>query len=123
MFHRIAGIVSLASLASFAAFGQANVGGIFGHVSDQSGGAVRGAQIVLLIPATNERATTLSNDRGDYVFNAVRPATYTISAESKGFKTAVREGIILQVAEKISVDFTLEPGAVTERIEVLAEAP
>ena len=42
---------------------------------------------------------------------------------SAGFKTAVRENIVLQVAEKISVEFVLEPGEVTQRIEVQADAP
>jgi hypothetical protein len=124
MMHRVAmRVLCMAACGCVAVFGQANVGAIFGHVSDQSGGAVPGAVVVLLNPATNERATVVTNDRGDYIFNAVRPAAYRISAESKGFKTAVREGIILQVAEKISVEFTLEPGAVTERIEVQGDAP
>src|SRR5215472_12799161 len=104
-------------------FAQTNVGAIFGHVSDQTGGAIQGATITLLNPATNEKVAILTNDHGDYIFNSVRPATYTVSAGSTGFKTAVREQIILQVAEKISVDFTLVPGEITQKVEVQAEAP
>jgi hypothetical protein len=104
-------------------FSQTNVGAIVGHVSDQTGGAIQEATVTLLNPATNEKITLHTNDRGDYIFNSVRPATYTVSASSTGFKTAVREQIVLQVAEKIGVDFTLVPGEVTQRVDVQAEAP
>ena len=99
------------TLMAIGLFAQTNVGSIFGHVSDQSSGAIQGAAVILLNPATNEKISVTTNENGDYVFNSVRPATYSLSAAITGFKTAVREGIILQVAEKISVDFTLTPGA------------
>lgn len=110
-------------LFSFQVFSQTNVGAIFGHVADQSGGFIQGATVILLNPATNEKITIQTNDRGDYLFNSVRPATYTVSAGSAGFKTAVRDEIVLQVAEKISVDFTLVPGEITQTVEVQAVAP
>jgi hypothetical protein len=118
-------VVRLAVLVIAASelFAQTNVGAIFGHVGDQTGGAIQGATVTLLNPATNEKIAILTNDRGDYLFNSVRPATYSVSAGSAGFKTAVREQIILQVAEKISVDFTLVPGEITQKVEVHAEAP
>jgi Carboxypeptidase regulatory-like domain/TonB dependent receptor-like, beta-barrel len=105
------------------AYGQGNVGTIIGHVSDQSGGAVLDATVTLLNPLTNEKRTVQSDERGDYTFNGVRPATYTLSAEFKGFKTALRENVILQVAEKISVHFILEPGEITQTIDVRSESP
>ena len=117
------GFLAAVICAGAVVFGQTNVGAIFGHVSDQTGGAVPGATVTLLNPATNEKVVLQANDRGDYIFNSVRPAAYNVSAVSAGFKTAVRGNIILQVAEKISVDFVLEPGEVTQRIEVQGEAP
>src|SRR5258707_9902625 len=110
-------------ISSVELFGQTNVGAIIGHVNDESGGAIQGAAVTLLNPATNEKISTQTNDRGDYLFNSVRPATYTVSAGSAGFKTAVREQIVLQVAEKIRVDFTLVPGQITQKVQVLSAAP
>ena len=104
-------------------FAQGNVGAIIGHVSNQSEGAIVGATVTLVNPATNEKRTADTNDSGDYVFNAVRPATYTLSVEFKGFKGAVREGVILHVAEKVSVNFILVPGEITQTIEVPGESP
>jgi hypothetical protein len=102
---------------------QTNVGSIVGHVADNSGSSVQGATVTLLNPATNEKSITQTNDHGDYVFNSVRPATYTMTAELQGFKTAVRENVVLQVAEKIGVDFALEIGDLSQKIEVRGEAP
>ena len=111
------------SIGSTQLLAQGNVGSIFGHVSDKSGAIILGATVTLLNPATNEKRAAQTNDQGDYVFNVVRPATYTLSAEFKGFKTALRENVILHVAEKISINFSLEPGEITQTIEVRAEAP
>src|SRR5690242_18111838 len=104
-------------------FGQANVGSIVGNVSDVSEAAISGADVTLLNPSTGERVVTQSHSSGEYVFNSVRPATYTISVEYKGFKTAVRANVVLRVAERISVDFSLEPGVVAQTIEVRAPSP
>jgi hypothetical protein len=108
---------------SDAVHGQTNVGSIFGRVSDSSGGAIAGASVLLVNPATNEKLSVVTSETGDYVFNLVRPATYDISASFAGFKTVQRSGIVLQVAEKLGIDLTLEPGEITQKVEVLGEAP
>jgi hypothetical protein len=53
----------------------------------------------------------------------LRPAVYTIKAESKGFRTVEKTNIVLQVAQETSVDFVLHPLAVSETMEVTAAAP
>src|SRR5262249_5162461 len=110
-------------IGSTAVHGQTNVGSIFGRVSDSSGGAIAGASVLLVNPATNEKLTVVTSETGDYVFNLVRPATYDMSASFAGFKTVQRSGIVLQVAEKLGIDLTLEPGEITQKVEVHGEAP
>src|SRR5215472_19282085 len=100
-------------MASIQAHAQTNVGSIFGHVVDASGGSVAGASLKIVDPATNETTRTLTDSQGDYVFNSVKPATYRVSAEHQGFSTIVRENVVLEVAKKIQVDFTLQPGTLT----------
>ncbi|MBI4461178.1 MAG: TonB-dependent receptor, partial [Acidobacteria bacterium] len=48
---------------------------------------------------------------------------YEITAESAGFQTEVRRGVTLTVGREAVVDFTLNVGAVAERITVTGEAP
>jgi hypothetical protein len=103
-------------------FGQANVGAILGNVKDTSGGVMVGATVTLIDPATKEQRTMRTNQLGDYVFKGVRPSPYTVMVEMTGFRTAIHENVILGVAQTLAVDFTMEPGAVTNRIEVRGEA-
>jgi hypothetical protein len=53
---------------SFSAFGQAGRGGISGTVTDPSGAAVPGAQVVLLDQATGVTRHTTANSTGFYSF-------------------------------------------------------
>jgi len=110
-------------MASIQAHAQTNVGSIFGHVVDASGGSVAGASLKIVDPATNETTRTLTDSQGDYVFNSVKPATYRVSAEHQGFSTIVRENVVLEVAKKIQVDFTLQPGTLTQEIQVTSTSP
>jgi hypothetical protein len=109
-------------MAATQVYGQTNVGSIFGHVEDSSHGAIAGASVTIVDPATNETTRTLTNGQGDFVFNSVRPATYRASAEHPGFSQTIRDNVVLDVAQKIRVDFTLQPGTLTQRVEVAATA-
>ena len=63
-------------------YAQSFQGGIRGLVTDAGGGAVAGAKVSLVDEGTNSVRATLTNESGEYVFNSVVPATYTVSAES-----------------------------------------
>ena len=86
-------------------------------------GRYRGRHGTLVNPATNEKRTADTNDSGDYVFNAVDQLPIPCRSKLGGFKGAVREGVILHVAEKVSVNFILVPGDMTQTIEVPGELP
>ncbi len=51
------------------------------------------------------------------------PGTYRLTATARGFKTALRENVILSVAQTLTVDFQLEVGAVTEQVTVSSDPP
>jgi hypothetical protein len=68
-------------------------------------------------------ATARSNASGNYAVPFLTPGTYTITAELGGFKRFVREGIQVQVSDVVELNIPMEIGAVTETIEVTAEAP
>jgi hypothetical protein len=73
--------------------------------------------------ATGVTATARSNASGNYAVPFLTPGTYTITAELGGFKRFVREGIQVQVSDVVELNIPMEIGAVTETIEVTAEAP
>jgi len=120
-------IVKISALAvvvlSLTAMAQTNVGSVSGTITDSSGAIIPRASVTLFNPAKGEKTATISNSIGEYVFPMVRPGTYALTTEVKGFKTVVRENLVIQVAEKIRVNISLEPGELAQKIEVQAESP
>jgi carboxypeptidase family protein/TonB-dependent receptor-like protein len=124
--HRFAGAFLLAFvvlLASLPAFSQGTAGRILGAVTDQTGGAMSGATVTIIDTQRNTTRTLTADDSGEYSAPNLLPSTYTIRAEAKGFKTAERTNIILEVGQDLRVDLTLQPGEQTERITVTEALP
>jgi hypothetical protein len=104
------------------ALAQQGRGTILGTVTDPSGAAVTGASILILNTQTNVAARTVSNESGFYSSPPLNVGSYSVSVEKSGFRRALRSGITLLVDQRATVDIALEVGAVTESIEVRAEA-
>jgi Carboxypeptidase regulatory-like domain len=94
-----------------------------GMVRDASGAMVVAATVTITNDATNISQTTKSDDRGQYFFVGLRPAVYTIKAESKGFRITEKKNVALQVSQQTTLDFVLRPLAVSETMEVTETAP
>lgn len=96
---------------------------IVGDVTDPSGAAIPGASITVTNQGTGIERIVESNEAGQFRVFPLNPAAYTVRAESAGFKTQVRDDVVLQVADVLEVDFIMELGEVTETIEVTGAAP
>ena len=97
-------------LASLPAFSQANLGRILGAITDQSGGVVAGATVTILDVQRGISRSVTTQEAGEYNAPNLTPGTYTVRAESKGFKTAEHSGILLEVGKDVRVDLTPQPG-------------
>ncbi|HEY3439124.1 MAG TPA: carboxypeptidase regulatory-like domain-containing protein [Paludibaculum sp.] len=95
---------------------------ISGHVYDASGGAVPGAKVQATNVANNESNTATTDSSGSYSVPFLRPGGYKLSVVAAGFKQYNRENLTLQVGQIAGIDITLEVGAVTDSINVTAEA-
>ena len=98
-----------------------NTATIYGTVSDTGGAVVPGVSITVLHVETGTSRATKSDAAGGYVFVQLPVGHFTLRGQSPGFKEYVESDILLQVSENRRVDFGLEVGNVTERIEVQAE--
>ena len=112
-------VLLLASITSV--WSQTTSTTILGTVQDSSGSVISGAKITLLNIRTGVKAETTSTSSGDYTFPLINIGDYTVSAEISGFKSASRNGVLVQINEKVRVDFKMEVGQVNERIQVTAE--
>ncbi len=90
-------------LSSTRAAAQATNGLISGQVVDPSGAPIPAATVAAINEGTGVReATTQTNASGYFVFPALLPGTYTVSAEKQGFRELEKTGIVLLAASRIS---------------------
>ncbi len=94
-----------------------------GRVEDASGAALPGVTITARRPDTGFERATVSDTAGRYALASLQAGDYEIRAELTGFRTLVRQGIHLSVAQHVAVDLTLEVGGITDAVTVTADTP
>lgn len=111
----------LASTASLAV-AQTFTGGVRGAVKDANG-VIPGVTVELINEGTGQARDAVSNEAGEYNFAAVPPGLYTVRATLTGFKTYENKGVRVAAQQFITLDVTLEVGALQETITVTGAAP
>ncbi len=111
-------------ISAVIASAQEITGSIVGTVSDKSGALIVGASVSVVNADKNNVVVRIlsTNGNGEYVAPFLPIGHYELVAEAKGFKKLERHGITLNVNDNLTVNFSLEPGAVTETVTVDAEA-
>jgi len=117
-----AGAVALFLLGSIAMFGSP-VGSIAGTVKDPSGAAVAGVKLKLVNTATNGESFATTNASGEFQFLQLAPATYSLEAESAGFKKITAPAVVVQVDQVTHLELQLELGNLSEIVQVESTAP
>jgi hypothetical protein len=116
-------LVAMLILSQFA-FGQGTyTAQLRGAVRDTSGAALVGATLTMTEDATGVSHQASSDPQGLYIFQALRPSTYTLRVEAQGFKPASNRNIVLAVNQQAQLDFTLTPAGSTTTVEVVDTAP
>ncbi|PYR01921.1 MAG: hypothetical protein DMG00_30185, partial [Acidobacteria bacterium] len=92
---------------------------MIGRVTDEQGAIVPGVTIAVTNVDTNASLTTVTNESGVYTATPLQPGTYRIAAALPGFKTFVREAIVLRTAETGTVNIQLHLGDVEETVTVV----
>jgi len=105
---------------SLAAFAQTVTGTISGTVSDPSGAGVTGATVSLTNIATNIVKTVTTDSAGNYTAPLLPIGKYNVSAEAKGFKKFVSQGVTLNVNDNLTINASLQVGDVTQEVTVSA---
>jgi len=113
--------ISLGSVGGNA-LAQAITGRISGTVTDSNGAAVPGATVKITNEGAGQTRTAMTDPNGFYVATNLLVGIYTVSVESQGFKKTTKTGYDLVADGRLTVDFALEPGAVTEVVEITAAA-
>jgi hypothetical protein len=121
---RLTGFLCLSILLSpGCVFSQAVNATLVGTITDASGATVPGAQVLITETNTGINKTALANDSGNYTFPDLPPGRYSVTVEHPGFKKETRRDIDVMVNSNTRVDLQLQPGSVSETIEVTGAAP
>ena len=115
--------VALFFLAVCSSFGQTVTATVLGTVDDISGASVAGAKVTITETNTGTVRVVTTNESGNYTFPDVPPGTYSVNVELTGFKREVRNSVVVQVNTSTRVDVRLQPGDVSESVEVTAGTP
>jgi outer membrane receptor protein involved in Fe transport len=99
---------------------QQTTGMVQGKIQDQAGAVLAGAKLELVNLATNLTFQQTGSAEGTYVFNFVPPGSYKLRATVAGFKASEISGVNVEINKSTVIDFTLEPGAVTETVSITA---
>ena len=101
-------LILLAMTLAAPAFAQRTTASIRGTVTDSSGAVVPGANVTAKGEETGFSRSTVTNSEGVYSFPELPVGTYTVEVSISGFKSAVQQGVLLNVADVRAVDVQLQ---------------
>lgn len=123
--HRPLYFVLLACILFFGVFdisAQTSSGRISGTVTDSTGAVVANVTVTISDPATNLSRTVTTDENGFYTVTNLPVGTYSVSAEVQNFKKSILNGNVLNADGRLTVDFALETGDLSEVVQVTQES-
>ena len=103
-----------------AAAAQNIIGQISGRITDASGGALPGVTVTVVNENTGLTVTRVTDGSGVFTFTNLPVGSYSVAAELEGFRKAQRTGFALGADGRVSADFTLAVGGLSESVQVTA---
>ncbi|MFB3852793.1 MAG: TonB-dependent receptor domain-containing protein [Vicinamibacterales bacterium] len=97
---------------------QQQLAAIQGTIADQTGGVLPGVTVTVTNLDTGVSRSTVTNEAGLYRVPSLEPGRYQVTAELQGFRKFSTSEVVLTVGATQGLSITLEPGAVTETVEV-----
>ena len=94
---------------------------IQGNVTDNAGGTVSAATVILTSKETGQTQQTTTSDDGFYRFPGLAPGLYTVTVEKEGFKKKTVENVRVEAETLEGVDVLLEAGVISETVTVTAD--
>ena len=102
-------------------FAQSSSSGLNGVVTDPSGAAVPNADVKLTNVDTNVERDTKTNGSGNYFFNNVPPARYTLVITARSFQKETISAFDVGVAQVVTLNASLKVGSVQQSVTVEAQ--
>ncbi len=95
-------------------------GQLGGVVQDPTGAVIQGASITITGPTGSD--TRMSDEKGEFTFPALIPGFYDVKVTKDGFKGTTVQKVEVGINKTSTIKVSLELGAVTQTVEVVASA-
>lgn len=115
--------VAAAWLLAAPGLAQQGTGDLRGQVVDQQGAALPGATIVARHQESGLFRESVSGTDGTFLFSAMTPGVYTVTAELAGFRKHEARDVRVEVGRAVQIRLELQLGTLEESVTVSAEAP
>jgi len=102
------------------ALSQSTSAAVNGTISDSSGAVISGATIFIRNIDTGVQHSTATRSAGVYSLGDIPPGNYSAQASKDGFATQERTGLILQVNQTATLNFTLTVGPQKQTLTVVS---
>jgi hypothetical protein len=96
---------------------------IAGQVADQSGAAIRGAEIAAVNEDTGLKRRAQTDDAGRFTLPQLKPGSYTVQAAAPGFEGQQNRAVPAALGRTQTVDFVLKVQAQRQAVTVTEGAP
>lgn len=116
--NRTFAVLILLSVLFLAMLATAQTSRVTGVARDASGAVIENATVTLTDDATQVSFSAPTTSAGVYVFDGVKPGTYTIKISKTGFKTFASTGNVVTIGQPTAVSATLQVGATSESMVV-----
>jgi hypothetical protein len=116
----VGALILLLTAFALPTFAQTNKGTITGTVTDQNGGTVAGATVVVTNVDTNTERSVTTSDDGNYEVPLLDPGNYRVAVSAPNFSKTIQENVKLETAARQPVDVVLQPGAVGAEVTITA---
>jgi len=122
----VVGLLATTLLLLTPTISSAQIGGsgsIQGTVVDTSNAAIPGATVTATNVATGIATVRPTTEAGVYALMPLAPGQYRVTVSLDGFRTFVRDGIIVDALSVVGLNVTLEVGGITQEVVVTAASP
>ncbi len=94
-----------------------------GQVTDPSGDVIKNGTVTAVNTASGTTYTGKTTDKGVYYIPYVLPGTYKVTAQAKGFQTAVQDQVLLLASQTFNQNFQMHVGSLAQQVVVTTAPP
>jgi outer membrane receptor protein involved in Fe transport len=121
--HRLCVLLSILLVGAAPAVAQTATGTVSGTVRDSTGAVLQGVTMTIRSAATGASRSVVTDAEGRYRIANIDSGEYELRAALAGFRTVIRNPVVVTVGGTSETDVEMSVGAVAEAVTVQAEPP